>query len=382
MKALRLVFSLALAALAVNGSAFDKETLTGELERTRLAEDMPGLRAAIRYPDGTLVTGAVGYANPAMDQPLDDTIGMPGGSTGKTFVAALALLLVEDGALSLDDPVSKWLGGEDWFERLPNAATLRVRHLLTHTSGMHDWISSWRFNLRMVGRTIADGSAYFTPEELIGYTLGKRPKFPAGEGYAYTDNSYLVLGRIIEAASGRNYFELLEERILAPQGLDRVHPQLQSALPNIAMGHMGGAPSLKDDGRMKLDPRTEWTGGGLVTDPVMLVTFYAALAEGRVVSAKSLSTMIDSGFQDPEHPEWHYGMGLFVNEAPRSIGHGGLWPGYRTHVMHFLDSGITVAVQTNRDGRLDLPGLVRRLAGLAEGEAPATTHSPSANLIP
>jgi hypothetical protein len=50
--------------------------------------------------------------------------------------------------------------------------------------------------------------------------------------------------------------------------------------------------------------------------------------------------------------------------------------------MHFLDSGITVAVQTNRDGRLDLPGLVRRLAGLAEGEAPATTHSPSANLIP
>lgn len=381
MKALRLVFALTFAALTVNGFAFDKETLTGELERTRLAEDMPGLRAAARYPDGTLVTAAVGYADPATGQPLDDTIGMPGGSTGKTFVAALALILVEDGALSLDDPVSKWLGDEDWYDRLPNADTLRVRHLLTHTSGMHDWISSWRFNMRMIGRTIADGSAYFTPEELIGYTLGKRPRFPAGEGYAYTDNSYLVLGRVMEAASGRDYFQLLEERILAPQGLDRVRPQLQSALPNVAMGHMGGAPSLKDDGRMKLDPRTEWTGGGLVTDPVMLVTFYAALAEGRVVSTDSLTTMIDSGFRDPEEPEWHYGMGVFVNEDPPMISHGGLWPGYRTHVTHFLDSGITVAVQTNRDGRLDLPGLVQRIAALA-GSSPATAYKPSTNLIP
>ena len=327
------------------------------------------------------MTGAVGYANPETGQPLDDTIGMPGGSTGKTFVAALALLLVQDGALSLDDPVSKWLGEKDWFERLPNAEDLRVQHLLTHTGGMHDWIESWRFHTRMAFRVMRDGSAYFTPEELIGYTLGKRPQFPAGKGFAYTDNSYLVLGRVIEAASGRDYFELLEERILEPQGLDRVRPQLQSALPDIAMGHMGGAPSLKDDGRMKLDPRTEWTGGGLVTDPIMLVTFYAALAEGRVVSAESLATMIDSGFRDPEEPGWHYGMGLFVNEEPPTIGHGGLWPGYRTHVMHFLDSGITVAVQTNRDGRLDLPGLVHRIAKLAEGN-PATAYKPSTSLIP
>jgi D-alanyl-D-alanine carboxypeptidase len=376
-----LVLLLLTLALASQAASLSSEILAGELERTREAEDMPGLRAAVRYPDGTLVTAAVGYANPETGQPLDDTIGMPGGSTGKTFVAALALLLVEDGVLSLDDPVSRWVGDTDWFPELPNARDLHVRHLLTHTSGMHDWIDSWRFHMRMVGRTIADGSAYFTPEELIGYTLGKRPKFPAGEGYAYTDNSYLVLGRVIEAASGRDYFELLEERILVSQGLDRVRPQLQSALPDIAMGHMGGAPSLKDDGRMKLDPRTEWTGGGLVTDPVMLVTFYAALAEGRVVSAESLATMIDSGFQDPEHTDWYYGMGLFVNEAPRTIGHGGLWPGYRTHVMHFLDSGITVAVQTNRDGRLDLPGLVHRIAKLAEG-SPATAYKPSTSLIP
>lgn len=358
-------------------SALDANALAAELDRTRAAEEMPGLRAAVRTPDGVIVTAAVGEADPATGQPLDDTIGMPGGSTGKTFVAALALLLVEDGVLRLDDPVSKWLGDRDWFEDLPNAETLTVEHLLTHSGGMHDWIDSWRFHTRMVFRVIGEGSAWFTPEELIGYTLRKRPKFPAGEGYDYTDTSYLVLGRVIEAASGRDYYDLLREHILEPQGLDRIRPQDRSVLPDIAMGHMGRDPVLKKDGRMKLDPRTEWTGGGLVTDPVMLVSFYAALAEGRVVAPASLATMIDSGYRDPAQPGWHYGMGLFVNEGKNgsgaTLGHGGLWPGYRTHVMHFRNTGLTIAVQTNRDGRLDLPGLVHRIHALAAaGDGPAT----------
>lgn len=116
---------------------------------------------------------------------------------------------------------------------------------------------------------------------------------------------------------------------------------------------------------MKFDPSSEWTGGGLVTTPLMLVKFYGALANGQIVDPKSLTQMIEYGWQNPETPGFHYGFGLFIYDSGSSFGHGGLWPGYRTHVTHFVPTGMTIAVQTNRDGRLDMEGLVALIATLA-----------------
>ena len=203
------------------------------------------------------------------------------------------------------------------------------------------------------------------PEELIGFVLGKKPLFAPGEGFHYTDAGYLVLGRLIEAAAGRSYYDLLQERILSPHGLTEVRPQDKSVLTNITPGYMGGGSNLKKDGRMKFDPRSEWTGGGLITNPTMLVRFHGALAEGRIVAPDSFAEMVAAGWQDPATPGSHYGFGLFVYDDGNSFGHGGLWPGYRTHVIHFTGSGVTVAVQTNRDGRLDLESLVRRIAAMS-----------------
>lgn len=325
---------------------------------------MPGLRAAVRLEDGRIVRAAVGLADKEANIPLDNTIGMPGGSTGKTFVAALTLLLVEDGTLSLDDPVSKWLGGLAWYSRLPNADEIRVRHLLSHSAGVLDYIDTAKFQFSMIGRVIRDGSAYYEPEELIEFVLDKKPLFAPGIGYHYTDAGYLVLGLLIEAASAKNYYSLLSERILKPQQLDEVRPADKSILTDIATGYMGGSRNLKKDGRMKFDPRSEWTGGGLVTNPTMLVKFYGALVNNLVVSPDGLTRMVESGWQNPEKPGFHYGFGLFVYDDGSSYGHGGLWPGYRTHVTHFVPSGMTVAVQTNRDGRLDMEALVTRIAKL------------------
>lgn len=113
---------------------------------------------------------------------------------------------------------------------------------------------------------------------------------------------------------------------------------------------------------MKFDPSSEWTGGGLVTTPTMLVEFFGALAEGRVVKPGSLDLMLEGGWQNPMEPNWHYGFGLFVYEGGQSFGHAGLWPGYRTEVRHYLSSGLTVAAQTNRDGPIALDKVVARLA--------------------
>ena len=216
----------------------------------------------------------------------------------------------------------------------------------------------------MIGGVLRHGSARFEPEELIGFVQNKKALFPAGKGFAYTDAGYLVLGRVIEAASGRMYYDLLEERILAPLQLDQVRPAKQSVLPDITPGYTGGARNLKKDGRMKFDPSSEWTGGGLTTNPTMLVHFFAALAEGHVVKPDRLAQMLDAGWRNPETPAWHYGSGLFVYDNGKTFGHGGMWPGYRTRVVHNVPTGITIAVQTNRDGRLDMREVVKRIAAL------------------
>lgn len=343
----------------------DEGELESFLEEARVEMKMPGLRAAVRYPDGRIVRAATGLADKDAEIPLDNEIGMPGGSTGKTFVAALTLLLVEDRVLSLDDPASKWLGETSWYGRLPNSEEILVRHLLSHSAGIKDYIDTVKFQFSMIGRVVRHGSAKYEPEELIDFVLDKKPLFAPGEGYHYSDAGYLVLGRVIEAAAGQSYYELLQERILGPQQLDQVRPADTSVLTGITPGYMGGSSNLKKDGRMKFDPSSEWTGGGLIMNPTMLVRFFGALAENRIVNPQSLDLMINAGWHDPEGPGWHYGFGLFVRKGGEDYGHGGLWPGYRTRVWHYASSGMTIAVQTNRDGRLDMEDLVTRIAELA-----------------
>ncbi len=366
----RKALTLALLCLAVVASAaiparaLDTATLRALVEEARIEMKAPGLRAAVRWPDGRIVSAAAGFADREAQRPLDDVIGMPGGSTGKLFTATLAMLLVEDGALDLDDKASKWLGGREWFDKLPNASDIRVRHLLAHSSGLADYPGTMCFQMRMAGRVLRTGSAFFEPEELIRCVRGKRARFAPGEGYRYTDAGYLVLGRIIEAAGEDTYYTLLDKRIVAPLELDGIRPQDASVLSDVATGYSGGGRVQRKDGRMKFDPRSEWTGGGLITTPVLLVRFVGALAQGRIVSAETLALMKKGGWRDPEEPGWHYGFGMFVYDDG-AFGHAGRWPGYRTRVHHDTANGLTIAVQTNRDGRLDLKGLIADIAELA-----------------
>ena len=348
-----------------NTAALNQDTLTELLEPIQIEHEMPGLRAAVLLPDGTLIQSATGLADVENNIPLDHEIGMPGGSTGKSFVSTLVMLLVEDGTLSLDDFASKWLSDEPWFAELPNNQEIRVRHLLSHSSGLSDYPGTTRYTVLSIWRALFRGGIKFTPDELIDMVTNKKPLYPVGEGFAYSDSGYLVLGKIIEAATGRDFYELLQERILDPEELRHVQPQNESVLTDVAPGYSRGARNLREDGTMKSDPTSEWTGGGLITTPTMLVEFYRALARGEIVSPSSFEAMKNSGWQNPDSSDWHYGYGLFVTHSGNVVEHGGLWMGYRTHVRHYLDEQLTIAVQTNRDGSIDLEAIVDQIAPYA-----------------
>lgn len=359
---------LAFACLAYTSFAtasFD-QMLKETLGQARVEMKMPGLRAAVRLPDGNIVKSAVGLADKEANLPLDNTIAMPGGSTGKTFVATLTMLLVEDGEISLDDHASKYLGDRDWYQRVPNAKEIQIRHLLSHSAGVGDYPGTRRHTFSMVWRAIRHGSAKFTPEELIGFAHRRQPYFAVGEGFRYSDVGYLILGRVLEAATNRTYFDLLKERILDPQGLDQIVLQDRSVLDGIAPGYTRGARNLRKDGTMKIDPSSEWTGGGLALNPTMLVEFISALANGEIVNDESFAQMLEGEWRDPASPGDYYGYGLFVYDDGAVFGHAGLWPGYRTHVLHYAKSNTTIAVQTNRDGRIDLYPVITQVARLLD----------------
>lgn len=343
----------------------NQTSLTTLLETVRDEQKMPGLRAAVIQPDGTLLRSAVGLADIENELPLDHDIGMPGGSTGKTLTATLVMLLVEEGVFSLTDPASKWVGEEPWFNELPNREHMQIRHLLSHSSGMGDYPGTRRYLMLSIWRALRHGGIQFSREELITMP-GPKPLFPVGQGFAYTDSGYLVLGKIIEAAAGEDYYTLVADRILTPLNLNTIQPQDTSVLPNITPGYTRGARNLREDDTMKVDPISEWTGGGWVLNPTALATFYRALANGEIITQESFELMKNSGWHNPETPSWHYGFGMFVVQHGRIIEHGGLWPGFRTYVRIYPEDQTTIAIQTNRDGPINMEGIADQIFTLRD----------------
>ncbi len=133
------------------------------------------------------------------------------------------------------------------------------------------------------------------------WSVGRsRGLYAPGEGYRYADVGYLVLGRLIESATGRTYYDLLTERILNPHGLEDSVLQDRSVLP-VTPGYTAGARNLRDDGTMKIDPSSEWTGGGLALT-THLVRFHAALAAGEIVGPESFQQMLEGGWRKPRDP--------------------------------------------------------------------------------
>ncbi len=367
--------------IAADNEEWDRLTrkLTTLLENAAADVDSPGLRAAVLMPDGQLIEAAVGVADKRLGTPMTTSIGMPGGSTGKTFVAAVAMLLVEDGLIALDDPVSKWLSDRAWFAKLPGGKKILVRHLLEHSSGLADHVDDPGFTAAAAWQRLTGRAVSFEPDELVRFVLDRGSAFEPGEGMTYTDTGYILLGLVIEAASGRSYYELLQERVLDPLALQDVRPAISRTMPDVANGYVTrnttttlaqiAGPTLRN-GKMKIDPRTEWTGGGLITTPKMLVTFFKALNAGQVVRPETFATMLAGGYRDAGTPGY-YGYGFYAFEQggrTRAIWHGGWYPGYLSWVSVDRDSGLVIAAQANRDGELDLGAIASAIRSMVAVE--------------
>ena len=328
-----------------------ERTLQAKVAALHARETCPGITVGITLPNGQTLGAAAGVADRDTRTPLTAQARMPAGSVGKTFVAAVALQLVKEGRLDLDARVAQYLGHNPWYSRLPNAQDITVRMLMNHTAGLERHEFKAAFQKELTRQPDKD----WKPEEMLAFLFGDKPLFTAGQGFGYSDSNYITLGLVLERVAGKPYLQLLRERLLGPLGLKATMAPESRTIPGLIQGYagpdnpFGGTDAMVQEGRIAFNPKSEWTGGGVVSTAADLSRWGKLLYEGKAFDPALLPVML-KGVPAPElGPDMAYGLGVILrtSELGPTYGHSGFFPGYRTQLLYFPDHRLAVAVQVN-----------------------------------
>jgi D-alanyl-D-alanine carboxypeptidase len=343
----------------------------------RAEHGFPGATAAYVWTDGASGGAATGLEDLEADTPMRPGSRMLAASIGKTFVAATAVALAHEGVLDLDAPIARWLEDRPWFPELPNHAHITLRHLLTHRSGLPDHVHTDAFADAVAQRWRVAGTP-LPPDSLVRFVAGRPALFDVNEGWAYSDTGYILVGMILEAATGRDYYEIVQRRFLTPLHLNETGPSNRRHLPGLATGYAAENPfgwprrTTTADDTLAWHPGLEWTGGGLVSTSADLARWGAALFGGTALPDAALAMMLSGSPIDPSSPAVRYGLGVAIRrDTPFGpvFGHGGWIPGYTSSLRYYADPGVAIAFQINTDRGLadDTTAVVQDLeARLAE----------------
>lgn len=326
--------------------------LKTKLEALFAQSSVPGVSASVVLPEGHVMPFAIGLADKEAKKPMSVLTLMIQGSVGKTYVAAIAMQLIHNKKLNLEEKVSTYLGKEPWFDKLPNAQEITVRMLMNHTSG----IMRYELDPKFADDLTKQPTKAWTPAERISYVLGKKPKFAAGKGWDYSDTNYIVLGMIIEKITGKSIEELIKTRLLEPLKLKQTMSSDRQTIPGLAQGYAGpqnpfGGKELmlNADGSMIVNPQFEWTGGGMASTTADLARWGKLMYEGKAFDASMLPIMLEGVTAPMLGRDAKYGLGVILRPTSlgKSYGHSGFFPGYMTEMMYWPDAKVAVAVQVN-----------------------------------
>lgn len=332
-------------------SAALRMKLQAQLDAFRTQVQVPGCSLAIALRDGTTIALASGVSDTAKQTPLTTSDRLLQGSVGKTYVSALALQLVHEKKLDPAEHVSKYLGTEPWFARLPNANDITVRQLMTHTSGL----VRYEFQPKFAAQLTSDPMRSYTPVERLEFVFDTQAPFAAGQGFEYSDTNYIVLGMIVERVTERPYYAELKRRLLDPLALKDTIPTDGRDLPGVVVGYagknnaLGGYDASIVDGLFAVNPQFEWTGGGCASTATDLARWAKLLYESRAFDPSLLPQLVDGGPAPALGPDARYGLGVIIRPTALgpSWGHSGFFPGYATEMAYYPELGIAAAIQVN-----------------------------------
>jgi CubicO group peptidase (beta-lactamase class C family) len=253
-------------------------------------------------------------------------------SITKQFTAAAILLLAEDGRLTLDDSVCKWL------PTLPEAANgIVIRHLLTHTSGLIDYEDA-----------IADGTTAQLQDADVLHLLEaqNRTYFPPGNDFRYSNSGYSILALLVERASGRDFASFLHERIFKPLGMRTTvaYQKSISTIPERAYGYSAQNQSwLRTDQSLTCAVLGD---GGIYSSIDDLAKWDAALYDNRLLRPESLRLAFTPATKTDD-PAVQYSFGWRI--TGETVWHSGETLGFRNVIVRYPQRHFTVIVLTNRN---------------------------------
>ncbi|MFI9183725.1 serine hydrolase domain-containing protein [Streptomyces goshikiensis] len=324
----------------------DREALTKALKNT-LAVGAPGAMVRVTG-SGAPLTQAEGVQDKTTGAAMDPNSRFRIGSVTKTFSAVVLLQLVDEGKLKLDDPVNTYLPG-----LLPDDR-ITVRHLLTHRSGLADYTNA------MFEHTVPGFEAVrnkvFTYQELVALSLREPRTAQPGASYSYSNTNFVVVGMLIEKATGRTVAKEYERRIIKPLKLKNtsyVHPSTAIKGPH-AHGYLhpdeAGAPLVDST-----EQTVSWaqSAGAMISTTADLNTFMSGLLGGKLLSAGTMDAMTTVTPTDATNTRF-YGLGLrrYDLSCGTSVyGHTGTVQGFYTYAFATRDGRRSIAAMANTSNR-------------------------------
>jgi len=296
-----------------------------------------GAMASVSTRDENIWVGAEGLAEVSNNQQMDTEAFFSIASLTKPFIATLVLQLVEEGKCSLDDLVMDHIK-QDYVQQVPNINDITIKHLLSHTSGVYDYLENGTLHLQAINTP----DARYTLEDRVNYAIENGdPEFTPGEGYSYSNTNYVLLGQLVEDITGNDLKHELEYRIFEPLSLENTFFAPQEQMQNLIHGYYG------DTDVTNFIFNFDWNSpdGGIYSTMSDLKTFFHALFEGQLFDqTETLSQM--QAFNDNG-----YGLGLelFSNGTDGMvIGHTGTTPGYSCGAAYIEDQSKLVIVVNNQ----------------------------------
>jgi CubicO group peptidase (beta-lactamase class C family) len=295
-------------------------------------------------------------ANLELGVPVEPDMVFRLGSITKQFTAVAILMLVDQGKISLDDDLTKFL--PDYPTK---GQKITVTHLLTHTSGIKpytslpEWLSMWRKDVPL--------------NELIAIFKDKPMNFAPGERYAYNNSAYVLLGAIIEKVTGQSYADFVEKNIFAPLGMTH---SFYDNTARVFPRRVSGYSKPKDEwlNAAYLSMTQPHAAGSLASSVDDLALWDAALYSEKLVKQETLKRAWTSAkLNNGTLTGYGFGWSLGSYEGHPTIEHSGGINGFSTHAVRMPDDRVYVAVLTNKDTGGPPPGRVAfQIAALASGK--------------
>ena len=357
--------AVTLAALALAGPLAaqhpDRAALAARVDTIALgamaAERIPGLSIAVVRGADTVLARGWGYADLENRVPATVQTVYRIGSITKQFTALAILQLAEQGRLSLDDTLQRFV---PTFPAPGRRVT--IRHLLTHTSGIPSYTSigrAWREKMRLD----------LPHDSLLALVRDRAPDFAPGERWLYDNTGYYLLGMVIEAAAGQPYPQYLAQHLFAPLGLRATtYCDTRPIIADRAQGYQVDSTGVVNSDFISMTQ--PFAAGALCSTVRDLLAWQRALAGDRLLRPGGYATMSTPGrLTNGTATSYGFGLGMTTENGHRHIGHGGGINGFSAMLSAYPDDSLIVVVLANSEdantGRI-AQRIARAAFGIAE----------------